>query len=126
MIIRKGQMDSLGAQMRKSFEDRMVKHVRRFYPGKAKALGEEKLRVTIREGMAKADRYHVLRERDVARFIQLKYALELEYDEQPEMAWCKEILKNHSLSGEAKMTQIYDELPDRLREIEAEAKASKR
>lgn len=116
MIIRKNQMDQLGDYMRQSFEDRMVTHINRFFPDKAEALGEENLRKQIRLGMEKADRYHVRREKDVAKFVQLKFALHPEFDEQPEMAWTKEILKDHSLPGGEKMDKIYEELPDRLRE----------
>jgi hypothetical protein len=117
MLIRKNQMDQMSADMMNSFEDRMVEHLNQFFKAKTKPMGEEAVRQSIRDGVGRASGYFVESERDVARFIDLKFALHQEWDTQPEMDWAKKILDDMSLAGEQKMDQIYQELPERLREM---------
>ena len=121
MIIRKSQMSAFEQQMRKSFEDRMVAHLKKFFPDKVRPLEEDALRGSIREGVEKADGYFVTREVDVARFIDLKFALAPDFDELEEMSWAREILDDTSISGQDKIERIYEALPDRLRALQAEA-----
>lgn len=123
MIVRKGQMSAFEEQMRKGFEDRMVVHLNKFFPEKTRRMKEEELRASIREGVEKADGYFVTREVDVARFIDLKFALAPDFDELEEMSWAREILDDHSISGQDKIERIYEELPDRLRTLQAEEHA---
>lgn len=121
MIIRKNQMDTLGQERVENFIDRMVEHSHKFFPGEAATLGEEGLRQMIQESMQRADQYHILRERDVAKFIQLDFALDPSFEEKPQMSWAKAILEDHSLPGGKKIEKLYEELPGRLQKIENES-----
>src|SRR5262245_45903185 len=117
MLIRKSQMDQLGAEMAQSFEDRMVDHLNQFFGFKTERMGEKAVRQSIQDGIQRASQYDVEVERDVARFIDLKFALTQEWDTQPEMDWAKKLLDDRTLNGEEKMDFIYQELPDRLRAL---------
>ncbi len=125
MIIRRNQMNQFSQYMVKSFEDRMVTHLRKFFPEKVEALGEEAVRSKIQSGIERADGYLVTREVDVARLIDLKFALAPDFDELEEMSWAREILEDHSISGQDKMDRVYEELPECLRALQREAEANK-
>lgn len=121
MDIRNDQMSQLSDHMKKSFEDRMVKHLNDHFPHKTQPMGEEAVRKSIRKGIERADGYFVERERDVAKFVNLMFLIHPEFEMQPEMAWSKAILQDRTLAGEQKINKLYAELPDRLREMGMQA-----
>ena len=123
MIIRKSQMSAFEEQMRKNFEDRMVEHLNKFFPQSTTEMGEEAVRQAIRKGMDQATYYFIERECDVARFIDLKFAIHMDFDEHEEMTWARQILDDDTITGEDKMKRIYGELPERLRAMRSESES---
>ena len=117
MIIRRNQMNQFSQYMLKSFEDRTYQHLEELVPGKVRKLGEEGIRKQIRAGIDRADEYDIVREADVAKFIDLKFVIHQEFDTHPELPWVQEILNDGSLDGEQKIAKIHEELPARLLEL---------
>ena len=122
MFIRNRQKTELSAYMWQHFEDRMVEHVNQFFPRKTAKMGDAQVRKAIREGGVKATDYFIERECDVAKFIDLKFAIHMDFDTHEELPWVQEILTNHSQTGEEKIDRIYAELPGRLRALQAQSK----
>ena len=123
MYIRKQQKTDLTSYMWQHFEDRMVEHVNQFFPRKTAKMEEAQVRAAIREGSVKATDYYIERECDVAKFIDLKFAIHMEFDTHEELPWVGEILNDNSKSGQEKIDRIYAELPDRLRALHAQSKS---
>lgn len=117
MIVRKNQMDAMRQDMLQDFEDRTFEHLKEFVPGKLKKLGEEGTREQIRAGISRADEYDIVREREVVKFIDLKFVIHQEFDTHPELPWVQAILNDRSLDGEQKIAKIHEELPSRLAEL---------
>ena len=123
MYIRKQQKTDLAAYMWQHFEDRMVEHLNKFFPRKTAKMGEAEVRTAIKAGGVKATDYFIERECDVARFIDLKFAIHMDFDTHEELPWVPEILTDHSQTGEKKMDRIYEEMPGRLRALHAQSKS---
>jgi len=108
--IRKEQYDSLVQQAVRDFENRMYAHVTKVFPDECKALGEEGVRRSIKEGIERAARYGIEVEQDVARYIDLMFILGHGFDKDAELPWAGEILEDRNLSDPtARMDKLYDQ-----------------
>ena len=115
LSMRKEQMKAFSEYMRKSFEDRMVKHIAQTFPAEYEEMldpetGDKPVRELVREGVERASRYEVTSERNVAMFIELMVDLSRDFDKRPQTAWTCEILEDPELPEDGKMDAIYDEL----------------
>src|SRR5262245_52446241 len=108
--IRKEQMDALARHLEESFALRMVRHLLDDFPVQVAALElqEKDLPPLVRRGMANAERYGVVYEEDVERYIECLVLLGPDFDQDPRYPWAAEILNKKELSGRAKMDQVAD------------------
>jgi len=106
LTIRPEQIEVFTGLMRKRFEDRMRARLGERFPEKCKALGEEAVRASIRDGIDRAAAYGVNIEADVARYIELMYRFSPDFDTGPALPWAAEILKNPRLGSHPKMDQL--------------------
>jgi hypothetical protein len=93
LTIRKQQMAAFERAESKKFEDRMVIHLKKFFPGQCAALGESKLPETIRYGIKRAAAYGVTAERDVNRYIDLMIVFGRDFDTDQRFSWAGKILR---------------------------------
>lgn len=107
LVIRKPQMETLAGHCRLEFEQRMVAHVNRSWPERSKAMGPEAVRQSVREAVAQAAACGITAEYDVARFIDLRYALALDFDRSPRWPWAAKILGDSDLSGHDKVERLW-------------------
>lgn len=114
LIIRKEQMDALGAEMLKGFHRRMVAHLRTLFPTKTPEWDETTGNEFVVAGTAKAGVHQVKAERDVARFVDLMLELGNDFESRPDMAWVKPLLADREMGGTGKMNAIYRELATRV------------
>lgn len=108
MIIRKDQTDGFRQQMAKSFEDRMVAHLRAAFPQETQHLDEAALRADIRNGVTRAAQYNIETERDVARFIDLMFLVRRDFDQSPETPWARPILTDKASSAENRVRRLQE------------------
>jgi hypothetical protein len=93
----------------KSFEDRMMAHVKEFFPEKCKKLGEEQTHETIRKGMLKARQYGILSEYDVCIFIDVMFEHGVDFDVDPELPWASQVLNDPSIWDPTyRINRLYD------------------
>ncbi len=59
LIIRKEQMKAFENDALRRFEDEMVVHSKEFTPRLCKVIGDEQLRVALRQAMERADTYRI-------------------------------------------------------------------
>jgi len=100
-------MDALSKYMEQSFEERMVQYLHKFFPQRYEEAGEKDVRELIRQGIARAATYQIIRECDVARYITLMFSLRADFDTHTETAWAAPILKDSSRSAEDRLEQLY-------------------
>lgn len=91
------------------FEDRMVVHLKSFFPKHSSALGDEKMRQLIQFGIQRAGTHAFVNERDVCKFIDLMIVFDPGFDQDPACDWAGEILGDPTLtSPPEKMDRLYD------------------
>ena len=109
MLIRREQMQALGAPMRRRFEDRMMAHTRT-RSARAADLSEDQLRTEVREIIDLAETHGIDREDDAQRFLELVFE---SWPDARNDAGIMPILNSHSLGGAAKVALVADTLSGR-------------
>jgi hypothetical protein len=107
LVMRQAQMKALKNYTAQEFEARMVSHTRECWPEESERLGRENVLASIRKGIANAAKYGVESEYDVARYLNIMYALDHDFDsEKDRFPWVKEILTDPDLNGRVKMDRL--------------------
>ncbi len=94
LIIQKEQMTTLEEKERQGFVERMVVYLQKTFPNQTEPLGDAGLREEIHHGMETADRYRMVSEREVARYIELMFYLGRDFDTNPQTPWASPILND--------------------------------
>jgi hypothetical protein len=108
MVIRQEQMSALAKGGATAFEDRMVVHLNKCFPGRCQKLPEVQVRETIRLGIDRAAGYGVSTERDVCKYIDLMMVFGRDFDERADLPWASRILNDLVLKdGTARIERLY-------------------
>jgi hypothetical protein len=102
LVIRRKQMNILSRNMRNAFEERMVLHLKEFFPDQCKMLGEKDTRAAIRYGMARAETYGLGAESDLAKYLNVMFTFGRDFDTDPELPWASAILNASDGSAPSK------------------------
>jgi hypothetical protein len=91
-MIRDAQMKALKNQRAREFKEKTLAHLRRFFPRRCAAAGDDRMLELIEEGIGRAARHGFQAERDVCRFIDLMVAFGARFDEDAQQGWAAEAL----------------------------------
>jgi hypothetical protein len=105
-VMTRAHMSAFSACMVQEFENRMVAHLRAAYPLESGILSEADLRNSIRNGLAKAQRYGIDSETDVRRYLECMMLWGRDFDTDGQRPWAARILGAASLAGREKMDAI--------------------
>jgi len=119
--IRKEQSEIFSQAAIKSFEDRMIQYLRQFFSQRYDEFGEEHVRGLIREGIANAATYQIIRECDVARYVTIMFSLRTDFDTSHETAWAAPILRDTSRTAEDRLEQLYSRTIQELEKVRERA-----
>ena len=97
LTIRKEQLAAFGPLGEKTFEDRVIAHLKKVFPEQSESLGEPKLRETIQYGTQRAAAYRIISERDVCKYIDLMVLYGSDFDKDPNLPWAQSILQNKGI-----------------------------
>ncbi len=97
VIIRNEQMGELGKDEAGKFEDKMVTHLKEFFPDTCEELGEPQVRESISHGVDRAESYGLVDEQDVCTYIDVMYVFGPDFDRDPECPWASRILNDKSI-----------------------------
>ncbi len=114
LLIRHEQMETLERYAAKEFEDRMVRHLKTSWTEEYEALGEAAARETVRKALKNAGNYCVESEYDVARYLNIMFALGHDFDTDDRFPWANSILASPDLEGSAKMDQLCERAEQEL------------
>jgi hypothetical protein len=116
IIIHKDQMEALGRVELRKFEDKMVLHLRQFFPQRCQELGEAGTRQSIRHGVERAEAYGLTAERDVTKYVDVMFVYGQDFDQDPSQRWAQVILTDGSLKDTpaAKASRLHEEAVRRL------------
>src|SRR5437879_3882207 len=109
-IITDSHLAAFSQQQQQRFEAELAQYLQREYSTESKRLGRDRLQSLIRTGIDRAKGYNILLERDVTRYIELMLALCPDFDQSDRTPWAREILRQPHLTGDAKISRIYEQL----------------
>ena len=92
LTIRKEQTQVFNRVTMQVFEKDMVRHLMRFFPDEAAAMGNKELRAHIRHAIARAKGYGVSSERDLCKYLNLTMVYGRDFDTDPELEWMRGFL----------------------------------
>lgn len=98
LTIRKEQAAAFENAGRVDFENRMVIHIRKFFPKHYAALEEEKTRQLIQFSIERAATHGIVNERDVCKFTDLMICFGPAFEQDPEHPWAAVILSDSEIS----------------------------
>ncbi len=113
LTIRQAQMDVFSQVEVQKFEDWMVSHLKQFFPGECRSLGEAQLRELIQYGIKRAADHEITTERDVCKFIDLMIVFGRDFDRDNKSAWAGQILANRK-TARSKIRSLYEAAEMRL------------
>lgn len=106
LTIRDQQMRAFRSAGLRRFEDKMVRHLMQFWPERCAAIGESAVRASVRQGVESAQRHGIVVEFDVARYLDLMYALSFDFDTSPATPWAAAILADPARTPGAKVDRL--------------------
>ena len=119
--LRQQHVDAFSEVTARSFEDRMVRHLNKFFAERCEALGEGGVRDAIRHGIRRAADYDIRTERNVCKYIDLMFAFGRDYDTDAELPWAGLILNDPAIQGPTeRIDRLYDRAIEHARRLARE------
>lgn len=93
MLIRKAQIETFREAALRRFEDEMVAHSREFTPRLCEVLGDEQLRVALRQAMERAETHGFTNKGPIRLYIELMFLCGSDFDTDPQYPALGEVLR---------------------------------
>ena len=110
LIIRKEQMVVLERYARANFEKQALKRLRSTHFKRTKDQSDVDLGKLISSGIDKAIGYGMKEQPDIQRFLDYIILFGVDFDDDPEREWMREVLEDDSLEGGDKIAWLDDDL----------------
>lgn len=107
LVIRKTQLDALGAHVTRRFENRLVDHLRRSFPGQTASETDEGLRSICSYGRERARHHGFRSQRDICRYINLMLVFGRDFDRDPRHPWARRTLAKKGLGPTLLMSRLH-------------------
>jgi len=91
----------------RKFVDRMVVHLKKFFPKQCEAMGEPGLQETIQYGIKRAAAYGITSKRDVYKYVDLMVVFGRNFDSDKRYPWANEVLRSRR-DPSARITALHD------------------
>lgn len=116
LIIRRQQIEVFEQAALRRFEDEMVVHSKEFTPNLCKVIGEEQLRVALRQAIGRAAAYGFTYQGPIRLFIELMFLCGSDFDNDPQYPALADIL-NASGDQMQRAEQIYQGIIDYQKKV---------
>jgi hypothetical protein len=107
LIIKKSQIEQLGAHLRDRYVRTMLAHVKAQFPDRCVIYGDDRVRELILEGVKKAEGFGIVSEQDAGGVIHFMFAAEPDFDRRPEYQWAVDALKSPGLEPTERVDLLY-------------------
>jgi hypothetical protein len=119
MIIRKAQADELSKIPLQTFEDEMVVHLAEFSPELFNVIKEEQLRIAVRIGIQKAEKYGFTFRGPIRLYLEMMLLFGSHFDSDPQYPWAKEILQKDTPQME-RAEELFEKILDYQKNVSGE------
>jgi len=110
LMIRREQMAALGACQQERYIMRMVRKLDQLFPRNSQADDDQARRALVVNGIARAARYEITSEPEVALFVFLMKEYGPGFEQQKDKHWMESILADKTMDEQEKMAVIYKRL----------------
>lgn len=107
LIIREEQYKAFEEVTLESFINEMVVHAQEFSPILCNVIGEEQVRIVVRQAVDSAKNYHFINRGPVELYIDMSFLFGSAFDTDPQYAWAGKLLNDNTLASQ---TQNAEEL----------------
>lgn len=111
LVIRQAQMDVFKEAALASFENEMVAHSQEFSPKLCKVIGEERVRLVVRNGITRAGGYGFTNRGPIRLYIEMMFLFGSGFDSDPQYPWAGSILRD-STEQMARAERLYEQVLD--------------
>ena len=109
LVMRETQMATFEQAAIHNFENRLLEHLKEFFPRHCEIFGEEQVRKVIRLGIERAEQYELVSERDLHLYVGLMFMLGSYFDQDPQLPWAAKILKDENIADPSdRIDQLHD------------------
>lgn len=113
LVIRKEQIDVMGAGMMKAFENEMVEHLAAFSPPLYAVIKEPQMREVVRFGFKQADKYGLTLRGPIRLYLEMMLLFGGYFDTDPQYPWARDILSDkHSVSQMQRAEWLFEKIVD--------------
>ena len=113
LVIRKEQIEQLGAGSLRAFEDEMVAHLAEFSPPLYKVIKDDQLRDVVRFGIAQSERYGFKLRGPIRLYLEMMLLFGSHFDTDPQYPWAREILiDRHSMPEMQRAELLCEKITD--------------
>ncbi|WP_437767842.1 hypothetical protein WME77_12760 [Sorangium sp. So ce764] len=110
LVIRDAQMAAFEAEGLKRYKAHLVESVKKHWPERSAALGDEGVRGEVDRAIERADGYGIVSQKDVFRYLNVSFMLGAGFDTDPTYPWAEAILKDDAMAPSEKMDRIVDRI----------------
>ncbi len=96
LFIRPEQMEVFRQSAALRFENEMVSHCREFAPELGRDIGEDQLRLSVRDGISRANSYGFTHRGPIRLYLELMLLFGSAFDRDPQYPWAASILKDNA------------------------------
>jgi len=108
LTIRREQLNLIAVDRRRDFEERLARHLVRFFPEKVESLAGGELQTFIRQGSARSAAYGLDTERDICKYLGLMCIFGRDFDSDRRLPWAAEILRKPFRTSRSKMNRLME------------------
>jgi len=109
--MRQEQTEAFRQHHLKKFEDEMVEHSKEMSPRLCKVIGDDQVRVAVRNGIDRAGAYGFTNRGPIRLFIELRYLFGSAFDTDPQYPWAAKIV-NAAEDQMLRAEQLYEKSLD--------------
>ena len=106
LVIREQQIHVLRAARRRDFEERTTRYVQRQFPTRCTTLGDTATQDQVHTAVGRALDYGLSAEADVLRYVNLTFALGLDFDRSGQYPWVEPILADRRYTPEVRIALL--------------------
>lgn len=121
LTIRQEQIEVLRQLSLQNFKESMLTHLQKYFSEDCAILGDQQTRKVIDFGITKAETHGFKRSGDICKYISLMFMFGSRFDEDPQLSWVAERLKDRKFSTPyQKMNSLYGEAVSFLERVSGE------
>lgn len=116
LVIRDAQFVELARQNVRVFEERLIAHLREFFPAQTHDRHDAALRAIVAFGIVRARRHGLEAESDLCKYLNLMFVFGAEFDVDTRFSWARRSLDNTAIGPTLKINRLYFDALDHEQE----------